>query len=83
METKKNGGRGRNPPKSFGTMPFYSKENFIFDIDRRLKKGYFHSFAEKNRSPNLKDPPDVSFLIDSFNCLQEALFELALYLLHF
>ena len=35
----------------FGTMPFQSKENALFDIKRALQRGHSY-FAEKGRGPD-------------------------------
>ena len=55
-------GGGGSLQKVFGTMPFQSKENTLFDIKRALQKGDFHSFAEKGRGLDPTRPPVVAVL---------------------
>ena len=50
-------GGGGSLQKVFGTMPFQSKENTLFDIKRALQKGDFCSFAEKGRGADPTRPP--------------------------
>ena len=49
-------GLGVKPQKMFGTTPFQSNEDALFDIKKALQKGHFGSFAEKGRDPEPQDP---------------------------
>ena len=52
----KNGGWGQSLQKTFGTTPFQSKENALFEIKRALQRGNLCSLAEKGRGQDPQDP---------------------------
>ena len=47
----------------FGTLLFQSKVKTLFDIKRKVQKGYFCSFAENGRDSDPQEPPSCAPVI--------------------